>query len=178
VSEILHLGRERLEIFGEETSILQFRELSSAIQFLRGIGNDPARLALLRNAAAEHIHDVHRLPNEQLFRQLAALLLNGRIRLLQSILIHAGQLEDTSQPAQSETAASTTSQRKSSWIEINLRDGEGQAVSGARYQIKFPDGSEKQGNLDGFGHAEFYGINPGMCQVGFPELEDEDWVRA
>ncbi len=65
-----------------------------------------------------------------------------------------------------------------SWIEINLKDAKGNPVAGERYRIKLPDGSVQEDNLDAFGHAEYYEINRGECEVSFPDLEDYEWNKV
>ncbi|MEW6518155.1 MAG: type VI secretion system tip protein VgrG [Thermodesulfobacteriota bacterium] len=64
---------------------------------------------------------------------------------------------------------------KKSWVEIKLEDQEGLPVPGERYQIKLPDGSLLDGTLDGNGFARVDGIDPGSCEVTFPNLDRESW---
>jgi type VI secretion system secreted protein VgrG len=61
------------------------------------------------------------------------------------------------------------------WIEIVLRDAEGDPVGGERYQIVTPDGKKREGHLDAAGRAREDGIVPGECQVTFPDLAPDDW---
>lgn len=64
---------------------------------------------------------------------------------------------------------------KKSWVEIKLEDQAGLPVPGERYQIKLPDGSLVDGTLDGNGFARVNGIDPGACEVTFPNLDREAW---
>ncbi len=66
---------------------------------------------------------------------------------------------------------------KKSWIEIELVDEEDNPVPGERYQITLPDGSVAEGSLDEKGFARVDGIDPGTCQVTFPELDKDAWDK-
>lgn len=46
------------------------------------------------------------------------------------------------------------------------------------YIIELPDGSEVEGKLDGKGQARIEGIDPGKCNVTFPNRDAKDWKRA
>jgi type VI secretion system secreted protein VgrG len=65
---------------------------------------------------------------------------------------------------------------KKSWIEIELLNEEGEPVPGERYSIKLPDGSTVEGTLDENGIARVDGIDPGNCEVSYPDL-DQDSVE-
>ena len=67
---------------------------------------------------------------------------------------------------------------KTSWVEIELVDDDGLPVAFEPYVIDLPDGSEIQGNLDGRGQARIEGIDPGTCQITFPNRDAKDWKRA
>jgi type VI secretion system secreted protein VgrG len=64
---------------------------------------------------------------------------------------------------------------KTNWIEIKLVDTEGKPVPGEPYQITLPDGSVSDGTLDQNGFARVDGIDPGSCQVTFPNLDQDSW---
>lgn len=67
---------------------------------------------------------------------------------------------------------------KKSWIEIELVDEEDNPVPGEKYKITLPDGSVAQGTLDQNGFARVEGIDPGTCQITFPDLDKDAWERA
>ena len=46
-----------------------------------------------------------------------------------------------------------------------------------RYRVKLPGGEVKEGNLNSYGQAGFYELDPGSCKVTFPELDEEAWER-
>jgi hypothetical protein len=64
-----------------------------------------------------------------------------------------------------------------SWIKIKLVDKDGQPVQGERYRIELPDGTVRQGILDSKGQAHIGGIDPGNCQITFPNLDKDAWER-
>jgi type VI secretion system secreted protein VgrG len=69
-------------------------------------------------------------------------------------------------------------EESTSWIEIELVDEEDNPVPGERYQITLPDGSVARGTLDENGFARIDGIEPGTCQVTFPDFDQDAWEEA
>lgn len=66
-------------------------------------------------------------------------------------------------------------EKKTSWIEIEMIDEADDPVAGVKYEIKLPDGTVASGVLDNNGFARVDGIEPGQCEVGFPELDKDAW---
>ncbi len=64
------------------------------------------------------------------------------------------------------------------WIEIELTDMEGNPRPGARYWIKLTDGSVREGALDRYGRAYFGDLDPGECEVRWPDLDEEAEVSV
>ena len=64
-----------------------------------------------------------------------------------------------------------------SWIEIEMVDEADNPVPGERYRITLPDESVAQGTLDEKGFARVEGIDPGTCQITFPELDKDAWEK-
>jgi type VI secretion system secreted protein VgrG len=65
---------------------------------------------------------------------------------------------------------------KTHWIEIELLDEAGKPVAGEPYKITLPDGTTvADGTLDDKGRARVSNIDPGSCQVTFPNLDQEAW---
>ncbi len=65
-----------------------------------------------------------------------------------------------------------------SWIEIELVDEEDEPVPGEKYKITLPDASVAKGTLDNKGFARIEGIEPGTCQITFPNLDKDAWEPA
>jgi type VI secretion system secreted protein VgrG len=74
-------------------------------------------------------------------------------------------------------AAASEEKEKQDWIEIELVDGEGKPMAGEKYEVKLPDGSVASGTLDEKGYARVDGVDPGKCQVTFPDADQESWKR-
>ena len=70
-------------------------------------------------------------------------------------------------------------EQKQSWVEIVLRDDEGNPVPGEAYKVVLPDGETvAEGTLDEKGFARVDGIEPGQCEVLFPNLENDQWDKG
>lgn len=70
------------------------------------------------------------------------------------------------------------SEKKKSWIEIELLTKKGKPVSGEPYKVTLPDGATvAEGTLDERGFARVEGIDPGTCKVTFPKLDKKTWNR-
>lgn len=179
--ESLYQGSYRFEILGMHSSVLKFQDTQSAVEFLRVFKDDALEMASLRASVAEYSYDVHRLDDEQVLALFASLLVSGRVVLLRTIKLTRGrrfELEAETKKRKEKELARASTPKPKSWVEINLEDSKGDPVPGERYRIKLPDGSVQEGNLNAFGHAEYYEINRGRCEVSFPDLEDEEWSGA
>lgn len=69
-------------------------------------------------------------------------------------------------------------EQKSSWIEIEFIDEEDNPVPSEKYVITLPDGSVAKGTLDQNGFVRVDGIDPGTCQITFPDLDKDAWEPA
>ena len=68
--------------------------------------------------------------------------------------------------------------KKKSWIKLKMVDEEGKPVPGEAYRIKTSDGKIRTGSLNHRGEAEVKGIEPGNCEVTFPNLDKDAWEDA
>jgi hypothetical protein len=75
-------------------------------------------------------------------------------------------------------ASEEEAEEKTAWIEIELVDEEDEPVPSEKYDIKLPDGSVAKGTLDGNGFARIEGIDPGTCEITFPNLDKDAWEKA
>ncbi len=80
--------------------------------------------------------------------------------------------------ASSGAADNSSSEKETSWIEIELVDEAGQPWPHERYEIIEPDGTLKTGSLDENGQAYVSVSDPGECQISFPNLDRRAWERA
>jgi hypothetical protein len=60
------------------------------------------------------------------------------------------------------------------YIEIELKDEEGQGVGGEKYVLYLPNGELRKGTLDGTGQKKEENIPPGTCQLRFPDLVEKE----
>ncbi len=172
-------GSFQYEILGKDVSVLEFHDPVNALNFLRRSDLDSTKLADLRRQFAIDSPHTHRMNREEFLEWLSHLLVNRRLTILRSFGSMAGRNGAEEEKAgHSDTDASKGAPRKKSWIEIRLRDAEGHPIPRERYRIKLPDGSVEEGTLDAFGYAEYYEINPGSCEVSFPDLDAGEWERA
>jgi type VI secretion system secreted protein VgrG len=62
------------------------------------------------------------------------------------------------------------------WIGVRLLDDNGQPLAGERYVIQLPDGTKvARGYTDKEGKVEVKGIDPGSCEIAFPDLDGATW---
>lgn len=66
-------------------------------------------------------------------------------------------------------------QKEKTFIEIVLLDQDGKPVAGERFVITLPDGAKVNGNLDAKGFKRVDGIDPGTCDVEFPDIDGREW---
>ena len=64
------------------------------------------------------------------------------------------------------------------WVEIRLVDDRGNPVPNVAYHVVLPDGSRRTGRLGADATVTFTDIDPGQCQVRFPELDGREWSAA
>jgi type VI secretion system secreted protein VgrG len=73
---------------------------------------------------------------------------------------------------------SQATESQTSWIEIELVDEEDNPVPGQAYRVTLPDGQTvAEGTLDHNGFARIEGIEPGTCQITFPNLDQDAWQK-
>jgi hypothetical protein len=62
------------------------------------------------------------------------------------------------------------------FIAIELVDQDGQPVANRPFRILLPNNAVQEGRTDREGKAKVKGIEPGTCEIVFPELYDEDFA--
>jgi type VI secretion system secreted protein VgrG len=67
---------------------------------------------------------------------------------------------------------------KTSWIEVQLIDDESNPVAGARYTVTMSDGTVWDSSTDDKGVGRVDGIDPGSCDISFPDLDQDAWEPA
>ena len=161
-------GSARYEILGRDDSVLEFRDIPTAMSFLRTFQDDPVQMAAIRSLVADHAIDVQRMDSEQVLTQAAALLINGRVKVLRSRRFSGGRASpDALGPKKADAvqAAKTTAKPKA-WIEFKVVDDKtGEPVPGVELTIKLPDGSVEKRTTDAGGYVEVNDTLKGNCEV-------------
>ncbi len=171
-------GSFQYEILGHDDSILEFKDPAAALNYLRHLRLDASQLAILRGLFAVDSPSIQRMDREEVLNWVAHLFVAKRLKILKSFRQMTGG-NDTEGTAKEGTGVKgQEAPRKRSWIEIYLHDAEGHPIPRERYRIRLPDGSVEEGNLDASGYAEYYEINPGSCEVTFPDLDAHEWTRG
>jgi hypothetical protein len=174
VRKSLQFGQFQLDILERNESVLEFRSPEEALDYLKRFKGEKSAIRFFQKLLSES-PETPDGSAEKVLSQMAEHLASGKFRLLRTVLpLNSSQTAEVEEaPPEGKSAAP----RKSSWIEINLRDPDGKPVPRERYRIKLPDGSIQEGSLDAYGHAEYYGINPGLCEVSFLDREDGAWEK-
>lgn len=81
----------------------------------------------------------------------------------------------TSSSSAFDDSSDVVSPEKKSWIAIKLVDEDGKPVPNEEYRVILPDGSTVEGDLNKRGFACLRGIDPGTCQITFPNLDQSAW---
>jgi type VI secretion system secreted protein VgrG len=76
---------------------------------------------------------------------------------------------------QDDDSTSDNNRQEKTWIEIELVDAQKNPVAGEKYKITLPDGTAAEGTLDEKGLARVEEIEPGTCQITFPNLDKDAW---
>lgn len=76
--------------------------------------------------------------------------------------------------------ASASVPEEETWIAIELVDEATppRPVAHARYRITLPGGDIREGRLDAMGLARVDGIESGVCEVTFPDIDGREWRAA
>jgi hypothetical protein len=174
------------------------RDLSSARRWLEQFKTSVGTMFALRDQLARELGGSWRLSratDDTIIQEAAYLLSAGRWHVHASrpsaLRVEAGKSRSaavtgaTPSPvpdakAAGRLAGSGDDQKaagKFTWIEICLLDEDDQPVTGEAFEIRFPDGSISRGKLGARGNARFAGIDPGLCEVRFPDIEASEWKR-
>lgn len=158
--------------------LIELRDPLSARAWLGRIAADAGAMARLRRLAAERgATPGFGLDDDEVLNRLAGWIANGDIRIgaeARGALSSWGAgdaAEEQAAPASAKRAVTELT-----WITIELVGEDDKPIPGERYRIELPDGTVREGRLDGSGLARVRGIEePGQCVVTFPDLDEEAW---
>lgn len=151
-----------------------------ALLWLRAAA-DAAAIGALRRFCAESggVGIAAHLDDDDVLRHVAALLASGRAQLVERPLGVLSSFGDAATADDGEGDRPADSDREApaerTWITIELVGEDDAPIPGERYRIELPDGSVREGRLDGRGLARVREIDPGQCVVTFPDLDEAAW---
>ncbi len=64
---------------------------------------------------------------------------------------------------------------KEHYVAVELVDDAGQPVAGRPFEVKLPDGSVYTGTTDEKGKGRVEHVDPGSCDISFPDLDQDAW---
>lgn len=134
---------------------------------------DPARRAQMLKICRDVFS--HTGTDDAAARQLRRAFELGRLVAFRLDRVRASG--DEQETAAEGFAPGGTPEERLTWIEIELVDTDGRPAPGQRYRITLPDGEVREGRLDAQGLARVEGIDPGACEVTFPDFHEDDWRR-
>ena len=129
------------------------------------------------------LYDVHRLADTTVVEHVDWLVKTGcliavecRIRVTQSMVapLPAAPRQRPSRPQGAVVADEPTK----TWVEILLLDHAGMPVPNEKYHIEAPGGVIRDGTLDAQGRARIPNIDPGSCDISFPDIDGREWKEA
>lgn len=160
---------------------LAFTSEQSAADWLRSAVRHPDDMLVLRQVAAEETRPVAWLSDHQVVDHVARQVLSRRLCLVVTERRQREVSAPAAAPAARPFVTPSQSARKDdvkTWIEIALVDDHGKPVPGRRYVIKSPDGVKHSGALDSNGRARVSGIDPGSCDISFPDIDARECKPA
>ena len=67
---------------------------------------------------------------------------------------------------------------RNTWIRVSLLDSNGKPAPGVAYRLRTPGGESLEGTTDVKGQIFIDPIEPGECEVSFPDLDADEWTRG
>ncbi|APR80245.1 Hypothetical protein A7982_05592 [Minicystis rosea] len=164
---------------GPSADVIRFSDLGAAGAFVRRLAGHAENLSTLRGflSAELSVPAVDRLTDAEIVGLIARHALARRIGFVQRAAKPLWSRDLGESAVEAPVAAAPPKQEKT-WIEIVLRDMEGNPVPNERYWIRLTDGTIREGRLNSKGRAYFDGLDPGECDVRFPDLDVEATART
>lgn len=186
---LLRNGPHEVQLLGRE-EFLRLPDEPALRALLRAFMADPDARASVRQAAAERGLLGREGRAEDLLDVLVSCVARGQAVIVAGPNVYGRtgpdlgvpptQGEGEMTPRQAEVAAreegpASVAEEKT-WLEIELVDEEGNPVPGEQYAIEIPGGATRVGRLDEQGRARIEGLDPGTCQVSFPNVDARRWT--
>lgn len=178
---VLRHGATSFELYLHEEGTqerLRFESHGAALTWLRMVAQEPWNRTLLRRLVSRLSVGMSLMEREdrELLDVIARMLVAGRIRVVEGERIRLPGFDGDVVEAEPGGFEETKLHEEKTWITIQLLGEDDMPIPGERYRITLPDGTEQEGRLDAEGIARFTDIDPGKCEVTFPNLDEEAWV--
>jgi hypothetical protein len=149
----------------------------------RAVQGDALALADFRDLARTYglLHDVHRVMDSKILEHVAWLLETERLIAIECVEVREQRLgAPASAPPRpiARTRPPVALEDLKTWVEIELVDDLGKPVPNEKYQIKVPGGATASGTLDANGRARITDLDPGTCDISFPDIDAREWKGA
>ena len=150
-------------------------------EIIRAGKGDASVLANLRAMAGRFglMADVHRATDPKILEHVAWLLDTKRLHAIECVLlrpdtplVRATASSDAPAPVRQKPI-----EDPKTWVGIELVDDVGRAVAGQRYSVKVPEGVISEGILDAQGRARITNIDPGVCEISFPDIDAREYKK-
>lgn len=159
---------------------IEVRDGQAALSRLRRAALGAGSMVRLRRLAAERYPLLgNQLDDAEVLDRLAREIDRGNLRLVAAPRGSLGTWGDREEAAEAPPASAREAVTELHWITIELLGEDDLPIAGQRYRIELPDGSVREGSLDGLGVARVHGIEQaGSCTVTFPDLDEEAWTKV
>lgn len=170
----------RLDWADREGAARRFEGRDAAMKFLSRWRGDATAMTALRSLLARRVDTLGALTDEEVLRRCVDELAWGRLCAWPVKVLRVDDVarSESDAEAETETVAQGALHEEKTWIEIELTDMEGNPRPGERYWIKLTDESVREGALDRLGRAYFGGLDAGVCEIRWPELDEEAVVEV
>lgn len=176
-----------------ESTTQEFRDRSSALNYLRRFTHDPFLMASLRKFLAQETcrYGVFRMSDHDVLEQISWQLVTGKASIDMLPTREPLEFSATAAPGKElftpplptgvkpmKPVIAEEEEKKTSRFDIELTGVDNKPIPDGRYEIVLPNGKTvAKGNLDKNGFAREAGFEPGTCQVSLADLDKEAWER-
>jgi len=150
----------------------------------RAVQGDESSLADFRELATMYglLQSAHRITDAIILEHVAWLLETERLIAIECVEVREQRPSappvGVARPPASPRPRPIALEDLKTWIEIVLLDESGKPVPNEKYSVRVPGGRTEYGTLDAKGYARITGLDPGSCDVSFPDLHAPEWKEA
>jgi hypothetical protein len=148
----------------------------------RAVQSDALGMAEFRDLAETYglLNNVHRVIDAKVLDHVAWLLETKRLIAIECVSVRpmAPPVPATGAPMPPRRRPPPPVEDPKTWVEIELLFDTGKPVVNQRYRITVPGGVVEEGHTDSKGRAKLINLDPGMCDISFPDIEAKEWKKA